>query len=206
MSWSELLEIERSEMCDLMLELGPDAPTLNEGWNVIDLAAHLVVRGRDLWAAGGIVIDALSPLVDLAMRRRRRHGLDQLVAVIRQGEPFPVSLLPTGAQLFEYFVHHEDVRRANGGEPRSDRRDLDEALAALVRGGGNRYLRNVDSGVDLVWNGGVLYRHGPEPRARISGAPGELILYLTGRKGAARVEVDGDDTAADEVVSADLSI
>ena len=35
---------ERLELCDLLLELGPDAPTLCEGWTTADLAAHLVLR------------------------------------------------------------------------------------------------------------------------------------------------------------------
>src|SRR5882762_622635 len=36
--------VERRELCDLFLELGPDAPTLCEGWTTLDLAAHLVLR------------------------------------------------------------------------------------------------------------------------------------------------------------------
>src|SRR5690606_29973845 len=85
MSFADLAAIERTAVCDLMLELGPHAPTLNEGWDVIDLAAHLVIREHDLWAAGGIVLDGLQPVLDLAMRRRRRQGLERLVAIIRKG-------------------------------------------------------------------------------------------------------------------------
>jgi uncharacterized protein (TIGR03083 family) len=39
-----LAQEERNELCDLMLETGPDAPTLCEGWTTRDLAAHLVIR------------------------------------------------------------------------------------------------------------------------------------------------------------------
>lgn len=206
MSFADLAAAERSGVCDLMLELGPHAPTLNEGWEVIDLAAHLVVREHDLWAAGGIVVDPLQPVLDLAMKRRRRQGLERLVAIVRQGPPFLFRLMPDGAHLHEYFIHHEDVRRANGGAPRTDRRELDEALAVLVRSAARRRLRKVDAGVDLTWNGGVLYRHGSEPRANIEGAPGELLLYLTGRNRAARVEISGDASAVGALKAADLAI
>ena len=40
---------ERTALCDLFLEVGPDAPTLCEGWTTKDLAGHLVIReGRNL--------------------------------------------------------------------------------------------------------------------------------------------------------------
>ncbi|MFN7150135.1 MAG: maleylpyruvate isomerase N-terminal domain-containing protein, partial [Microthrixaceae bacterium] len=39
-------QIERRQLCDLFDELGPDVPTLCEGWTARDLAAHLVVRER----------------------------------------------------------------------------------------------------------------------------------------------------------------
>ncbi len=51
---TDFAPIERAALADLMAELGPDAPTLCEGWTTRDLAAHLVVR-----ATTG--------------RRRRRH-------------------------------------------------------------------------------------------------------------------------------------
>lgn len=35
---------ERHQLCDLALQVGPDAPTLCDGWTVFDLIAHLVVR------------------------------------------------------------------------------------------------------------------------------------------------------------------
>lgn len=47
----DLDQRERHELCDRFLALGPDAPTLNEGWTTKDLAAHLVVRKRDLIGA-----------------------------------------------------------------------------------------------------------------------------------------------------------
>jgi hypothetical protein len=47
--------IEREQLCDLLDELGPGAPTLLVTWTTHDLAAHLVVREHDLLAAPGLV-------------------------------------------------------------------------------------------------------------------------------------------------------
>jgi len=38
-----------------------------------------------------------------------------------------------------------------------------------------------------------------EPVARIAGPPGELLLYLFGRQGAAQVKVSGPDAAVEAV-------
>lgn len=198
MSTASLTESERTEMCALMLELGPDAPTLNEGWNVLDLAAHLVTREHDLWAAGGIIWGGpFAVALEWAMDRRRSQGLDRLVATIRQGEPFWWRPLPDGAQLTEYFIHHEDVRRPNGLAPRTDRPDLDRKLSRLVAVSARTMLRKVSSGVTLRSAGETLAEHGAEPRAVLEGPPGELLLYLSGRREAAFVDLSGDaDTVA----------
>lgn len=203
----ELAEREREELCRLMLELGPDAPTLNEGWTVLDLAAHLVVRERDGWAAPGIVAGGpFKAALAVAMARRRRQGLQRLVRLIRKGEPFFYRrFVPGGAQLVEYYVHHEDVRRPNGFEPREDPA-LDTDLARVIRAAAGRYLARVPVGVEVVWDGEVLYRRGEEPRALLVGRPAELIIYLTGRREAARVEIQGDAEAVTALADAELGI
>jgi hypothetical protein len=51
--------------------------------------------------------------------------------------------------------------------------------------------------LEIEWTGTgerVRVRSG-EPTARLSGRPGELLLYLFGRQRAARVEVTGRDAA-----------
>lgn len=198
---------ERDEAGALMLELGPEAPTLDEGWKVLDLAAHLVARERDLWAAPGILWGGLfGKALDKAMERRRRQGLEHLVELIRSGPPPLWKLAPAGAHLSEYYIHHEDVRRANDLGPRTDRRDLDEALARLLPASAPLLLARLEAGVDLVWNGGVLYRHGPEPRVVVSGPPGEILLYLSGRRAAAQVDLEGDEEAVERLRAADLSL
>lgn len=207
MSAADLTARERSELCDLMLELGPDAPTLDTGWTVIDLAAHLVAREHDIWATPGLVWGgAFAAVMEVARKRRRRKSLDKLVGAMRNGPPIWWRPVPAGLQLHEYYVHHEDVRRANGRGPRTDRPDLDRTLTRLVRNSAGAYLRNVPVGVELVVEGETIYTHGPEPRARLDGPPGDLVLYLTGRRSAAQVSLGGDPGAASTLAEAPLAI
>ena len=207
MSTATLAESERTDLCNLMLDLGADAPTLNEGWMVLDLAAHLVAREHDFWAAPGLVLGGIfASAMNVAMSRRRRQGLEKLVSKIRRGAPLLWSKVPAAIQLNEYYLHHEDVRRANGLAPREDRPDLDERLVRLVRSAAPNYLKKFDGGVDLISRGDTITTHGPEPRATIEGPPGELLLYLSGRRSAARVVLGGDPAVAERLNQADLAI
>jgi uncharacterized protein (TIGR03085 family) len=191
---------ERLALCDLFEDLGADVPTLLEGWTAHDLAAHLVLRERDLLAGPCLVLPG--PFQRFAERRRVRlaekREFGWLVARIRSGPPpgfFRIGWVRSHPNLNEFFVHHEDVRRANGLGPRDS---LTPALeAALWRNTrqGSRYLsrRLRHVGLEIERAGTderVTVRKG-EPTARLSGAPGELLLHLFGRQAAARVEVTG---------------
>src|SRR6266567_936564 len=59
---------ERRTLCDLFDELGPSVATLLEGWTAHDLAAHIVLRERDLVAGPCIVLPG--PFQRFAERRR----------------------------------------------------------------------------------------------------------------------------------------
>jgi uncharacterized protein (TIGR03085 family) len=104
--------------------------------------------------------------------------------------------------LNEFFVHHEDVRRANGLGPRTHEAGMDEALwRNVVRGCRFLTRRLHGTGLELHWTGtshSVRARRG-EPATRIAGPPGELLLYLFGRQNAAQVEVSGTDAATTAV-------
>jgi uncharacterized protein (TIGR03085 family) len=66
-------DIERARLCDLLDDLGPDAPTLIEPWRTRDVAAHLVLRERDPIAAPGLVLPGRWRR--LAERRQRAFAL-----------------------------------------------------------------------------------------------------------------------------------
>ena len=195
---------ERRALCDLFEELGADVPTLLKGWTAKDLAAHIVLRERDLIAGPCLVLPGL--FQRFAERRRvrlaERREFQWLIARIRSGPPpgfFRVGWVRSVPNLNEFFVHHEDVRRANGLGPRDSLAPaLEAALWRNVRQGG-RYLsrRLRDVGLEIQWAGTderMTVREA-EPTARLSGQPGELLLYIFGRQAAARVEVTGPANA-----------
>ena len=191
---------ERLALCDLFDELGADAPTLLDGWTARDLAAHIVLRERDPIAGPCLVLPGL--FQRFAERRGARLAehteFGSLVARIRSGPPpglFRIGWVRSFPNLNEFFVHHEDVRRANGLGPRDTLTPaLEAALWRNVRRG-SRYLsrRLRGAGLEIVWAGTdarVTVRKA-EPTARLSGPPGELLLYIFGRQAAAQVEVLG---------------
>jgi len=194
---------ERIELCGLFDELGPSVPTLLDGWTAHDLAAHLVLREHDLVAGPCLVLPG--PFERFAERRRAglagRKDFTWLVARIRSGPPvgfFRIGWVRALANLNEFFVHHEDVRRANGRGPRSLSPAMEAALWRNVRLG-SRYLSRRLHGcgleMELAGTGErMTVRPGPAT-ARLSGLPGELLLYLFGRQAAAQVELSGPPEA-----------
>ena len=190
---------ERRELCDLFEELGPSVPTLLDGWTAHDLAAHLVLREHDFVAGPCLVLPG--PFQRFAEQRRvglaTRHDFTSLVGRIRSGPPvgfFRIGWVRAMANLNEFFVHQEDVRRANNRGPRSLTPEMDAALWRNVRRGSRFLSRRLHGcGLEVEWAGvgeRVTARAG-EPAARLSGPPGELLLYLFGRQPAARVQVSG---------------
>ena len=203
---------ERAALCELFAELGPDAPTLCEGWTTADLAAHLVVRERDPRSGPGLVLGGrFADYTDRLLRRQRDRGYDGTVEKVRTGPPplpWRVPGLRTVLNLQEYFVHHEDVRRANGLAPRTDIDELEDALWSMLQRGARLQLRKVkDVGVELARPEGASFtaRRG-SPVVRMVGHPGELVLYLMGRKAHADVRFEGDAAAVAAVRSAELGI
>ena len=198
--------IERAQLCDLFEELGPEAPTLLEPWTTRDLAAHLVLREHDYLAAPGLVLPGVwSRFAEQRTRALALRDFSWLVATIRSGPPpgfFRIGWVRRFPNLNEFFVHHEDVRRANGRGPRTNEHAMDEALWGNVRRGAWFLARRLrGAGLELQWAGTtktVRARRG-EPTACIAGPPGELLLYLFGRQSAAHVEVGGPAAAVDAV-------
>lgn len=199
--------IEREQLANLLDELGPDAPTLLDRWTTRDLASHLVLRENDFLAAPGLVI----PGAWSRFTERRRQALAQsdfswLVTTIRSGPPrgfFRIHWVRQLANLNEFYVHHEDVRRANGLAPRANSPAMDAALWRNVSRAPwflSRRLRGTGLALEWAGTGRVIRARRGAPAARIVGLPGELLLYLFGRQRVAQVEVCGPTGAVDTVV------
>ena len=190
---------ERRKLCDVFDELGPSVATLLDGWTAHDLAARIVLREHDLVAGPCLVFSG--PFQRFAERRRVRlaelRDFSWLTTRIRSGPPpgfFRIGWVRAFPNLNEFFVHHEDVRRANGMDPRTLTPELEAALWRNVRRGG-RYLgrRLRAAGLEIEWAGTTerLRVRPGEPTARLGGMPGELLLYVFGRQSAAQVEITG---------------
>lgn len=199
---------ERTGLCDRFEELGPDAPTLCEGWVTYDLAAHLYTRERRPHAALGLVIPPLADFTERVQARVKRIDYETVVERLRTGPPLPAVPFDDMVNLHEYFVHHEDVRRAQPGWDRRDDPGLDRALWKLLRRSARILTRRL-KGIGLVLerpDGETVQVRTGTPTATLKGGPQELVLYVFGRRGVADVVVEGTDEAVAAVERADLGV
>lgn len=209
---------ERAALADLLADVGPDAPTLCAGWTTRDLAAHLVIRERRPDSSPGIVFKPLAGYTAKVLRAKAARPYEELVHLVRTGPPrlslFGIPGVDAAANTMEYFVHLEDVRRA---QPDFTARELepglDEFLWKRVRTGAKLMLRKVPVGVALRRTGTgtaaaaepVRVRKG-EPLVTLSGPAAELLLYVYGRKDQALVTADGDKDAVRRLYEAPTGI
>jgi uncharacterized protein (TIGR03085 family) len=198
---------ERLAMCTLLEELGPNQPTLCAGWRTADLAAHLVLRERRPDAGLGVLGGPL------AARTRRlqnqlagRTPFPRLIELIRAGPPrlslFAIPGADAQANSVEFFVHHEDIRRA---QPGWAPRDLDPGLSELLWRRlrlARLMLRKAPVGVELARDdrpdgaaaGPVrIMAKARAPVVTVTGSPAELTMWAFGRTAAARVTLAGSD-------------
>lgn len=189
MSAPTLARSERAALATLFQRVGPDQPTLCEGWNTRDLMHHLLVRERNPLASVGQVVPPLHGLADRALAQYASRPWPELIAELRSGPPawHPFSWGPVDARVngLEYFIHHEDVRR--GGE-QWEPRLLDPAIEDQVRDAlGSAFVkllsRRLPVGVVAVLPDGarVTLKSG-DPQVEVTGDPGEVILWLAGRE------------------------
>jgi uncharacterized protein (TIGR03085 family) len=201
---TSMSKAERAHLCDLALQLGQDEPTLCGDWTVKDLVVHLLVREGSP-AAIGITVSQLSGLTDFASRRLSGREFAVLVERLRNGppaySPFRVGKVDAIFNTLEYFVHHEDVRRA---QPTWQARELSareqKLLWKQISVGGKRLVRTAEVGVVLERSDTeerVVLKPG-EPPVVVRGLPSELVLYVFGRRDQADVELVGraEDVAA----------
>jgi uncharacterized protein (TIGR03085 family) len=203
---------ERAALCDLFEELGPTAATLLPGWRTTEMAAHLLARDTRPDAIPGMVLPAASGWTERVQRGLAESvDYDDVVRRLRAGPPvLSASRLPGGwrADLHEWFVHHEDVRRANGRGPRpdgEDQRRLDDGAWGVLPVFGPLLARRVDATVVLVSEDGRRrrVRRGPAV-VEAHGRPSELLLALFGRGDVAVVHAIGDPEAVSAWEAGDL--
>jgi uncharacterized protein (TIGR03085 family) len=201
-----LAQQERKAICDLFLERGADAPTLCEGWSTIDLAAHLVVRERRPDSGPGLVWPPLADWTDKVRREvRDRTPWEKLVETVRRGPPLLLRPFDEAMNTVEYFIHVEDVRRAQPGwEPRAISPELADALWKRVGPGG--MAKKVQATIVITSPGRADKQGGTGPSLTLAGDPGELTMFGAGRQKAARVEISGDASLAEQLRTVRLGV
>ena len=204
MTPSSLAHSERTALADLFDLVGPDAPTLCEGWDTRDLAAHLVVREARPDSAIGIVVPQLAGWTDRVQAGAARQPYPELVDKVRNGPPrlsfFALPGVDAMANTMEYFIHHEDVRRA---QPNWVPRELSAAarkeLWRQLRKSSKMLLRKSLVKVTLEPTDVVGYDHGeaPETSVTLRGPVAEIALHLFGRDATLGLDILGepDDVA-----------
>ncbi|MET8948623.1 TIGR03085 family metal-binding protein [Streptomyces sp. NPDC004542] len=192
---------ERLLLADLLETTGPDAPTLCEGWRTRDLAAHVVVRERRPDAAGGALLKALAPRLERVTAEYAAKPYEELIQLIRTGpprfSPFQLKQIDEAANVVEFYVHAEDVRRAQSGW---GTRELDAVFQDALWSRLERTARLVGRGspTGLVLrrpDGRTVVAHRGAPVVTVTGEPSELLLFAFGRQSAAKVGVEGDEDA-----------
>lgn len=197
---------ERVALCTVLDRTGPDAATLCEGWQTADLAAHLVLREHRPDAAVGILGGPMAGYTARAQRKLLASvPYPKLVEMIRSGPPrlsfFGIPGVDAKANFAEYFVHHEDVRRAQEGwQPR----ELDDGLADAIWGllsQARLMLRKVPVGIEFARDDTRQHADGKRavrmtvrgrtPVVTVIGAPAELLMWTFGRTGAAVIKLEG---------------
>ena len=190
---------ERERLAQLLIDVGPEAPTLNEGWNTRDLAAHLYIRERKPLAAAGIFVPLAAGALERETERQKTRDYGTLVREWAAGPPAAIAPLDSAMNTSEHFIHHEDVRRAGAGaEPRGFSGAVDKQLLTLAKRFGTLSLRKAEVPVVLTpptlppvtvgGKAGVAERG--DDVLRVLGEPGELLLWVSGRD-AAQVEFRG---------------
>lgn len=196
---------ERDALADVLDELGPDAPTLCEGWTTKDMAAHVYVRERRLDAAIGVLpLGPLSSYTDRVMASTLRTlGYEEIVRRFRTVPPHlrigPLDeLMNTG----EYWIHTEDVRRPNGLPRREMPEDFERAIWSRLSRQARMSFRRADVALRIVPTVGRPVDVGAKDSAdlvEVRGRPSELLLLAYNRKADADVEYAGEPAAVERL-------
>lgn len=201
---------ERRLLADLLLAEGPNAPTLCAGWTTRDLAAHIVVRDRRPDASAGIVLPALAAHGERVRLARAALPYPELVEQLRKPpvwSPISNPLTEGLVNTMEFFIHHEDVRRAGPQwAPRTLEAGEQVALWRTGRFLSRAALRRLKTSATVHATGFEPVRVGPDPRVEISGEPGELALFFFGRQSASRVRIEGDPETAQRLRTARMGV
>jgi len=192
---------ERIALADALTTVGPDAPTLCEGWQAQDLAAHVYVREHRPDATPGVLpLGPLSSYTERVMRSALRvHGFAALVEAIRTAPPWlRIERIDDAVNTVEMFVHTEDVRRANCMSTRTQPVTFEAAIWRRLSRQARLSFRRVPATVVLTPTtaGAPITVGKGGPDVTVTGLPSELLLLAYNRKEHAQVTITGEGANA----------
>ena len=201
-----------AQLADLLLEIGPDAPTLCAGWTTRDLAAHLVVRERRPDAMVGVLIPPLAGHGEHVRKQKAAEPYDRggrrgaQPALVEPGEQ------PADRRAGQRRWSSSSTTRTSGGpRPAGSRgcwtRASSRRSGSAVRLTARLGLRRLRVPLLVRAPGfGEVRVGGDVPQATLTGEPGELALFVSGRQRAARVDIDAPPETAEALRTAKLGI
>jgi uncharacterized protein (TIGR03085 family) len=196
-----LVTTERAALASALEQAGPNQPTLCAGWETKDLLAHLIIRERRPDAAAGIIIPFLKRQREQIEAKYSAKDFGSLIELFRSGpgllSPFAIPQVDNLANLIEFVIHYEDVRRAQPNwRPRTDIPELQTEIRKRLPKFSLLALRK--SKVGLLMVDQEMTQHWLK-RGRtaieIHGEPIEILLYLSGRQQNAQVSIHGSPAA-----------
>lgn len=205
---TSLAKTARRDLADLLESTGPDALTLCGDWTTRDLAAHLILRERRPDAAVGIVVSAVAGHTQSVQDSLASQPWPGLVGRVRRRPAFLIGPIDELMNTTEFFIHAEDVRRA---QPGWAPRPLDPALEAsfwrTLRIRGRMFFRKSPVGVVLELPDGTTHVvNEAAPAVTLVGPASELLLYAFGRTDFTTVELCGDAADIDAFKGTDLAV
>ena len=202
---------ERSAICQTLRKLGPDQPTLCQGWSTKDLLVHLIVRENRPDAAVGLFIPFLSSYTDSVSKKYSEKSFEDLIMIFENGpkspSPFSLPKVDELANTFEFLVHHEDILRAQDNyQPRK----LSEEDAKFVWSRFTKsavfFMRKIKVGVVAKTDQGIYTLKRGNDVVTISGNLIDLVMFAFGRKNTTEINFEGNPTAVEKLKNSDLRL
>ncbi|GEE02556.1 TIGR03085 family protein [Gordonia spumicola] len=204
---------ERAALVATLRSVGPDAPTMCEGWTARDLAVHLAIRERRLDAAAAMVLPPLAGHARSVEASYAAKPWPVLMRTVLDGPPWysPFRPLDAVVNLAEMFVHHEDLLRGGADRngpflPRKLSPEMNRALETPLSVMGRLTLAKSPARVTLGSpDGRELLTVGRGEAVTVTGTVGELLLFAFGRA-PVDVTVTGSDSAVGALLKSERSI
>lgn len=202
---------ERSAICQTLRQLGPDQPTLCQGWSTKDLLVHLIVRENRPDAAVGLFIPFLSSYTDSISKKYNEKSFEDLISIFENGpkspSPFALPKVDELANTFEFLVHHEDILRAqNEYQPRKFTEEDAKFIWSRFTKSAVFFMRKVKVGVVAKTDQGTYTLKRGNDVVTISGNIIDLVMFAFGRQNKTEIVFEGNPLAVEKLKNSDLSL